>query len=371
MYPVKPSFLQAAMLIMLSVGLSNHVFIIPVLLQVAGRDSWLSVLVSSLPITLFILVVFLISKQLKTNTLAEWISNNLGKAGGFLFKLVSSVYFLQVSYFTFYDTAMWAKSSYLMESPMFVIGLILAFLSVFTACLGMRTLAFASGILLPLVVIFGFYVATVNMQYKDYNRLLPLFEHGYTPMFTGVFYCLAGWFEIALILFIQPYLASKFKLWQLLLLLFIMIGLTAGPLTGAITEFGPNEAEHMRYPAFEEWRIASLGKYITQTDFFSIYQWLAGSFTRISLAMYIAIVVWDIKKKRNLIFIILGVLMSISLIYPMNDSLFQNLLITLIFPVNFAYFSFLIIIALMAILIGKLRKKRRGNNAAVRGNSSS
>ncbi|MCM3784913.1 endospore germination permease [Neobacillus mesonae] len=370
MNPVKPGFLQAAMLIMLSVGLSNHVFIIPVLLQIAGRDSWLSVLISALPITVFVLILYYISKHMDQQTFAEWFTNRIGRLGGILFKLVTTAYFLQVCYFTFYDTAMWAKSSYLTQTPIFVTGLALAILCAFAASSGLRTLSFAAGILLPFVVIFGFYVAIVNVQFKDYSRLLPLIEHGWKPLFGGVFYSLSGLFEIAIILFIGPYLKKGYKLWHLLLLMIIMIGLTTGPLIGAIVEFSPGEALKMRYPAFEEWRIASLGKYISQTDFFSIYQWLAGSFTRIGLAMYIAVEVWNIRKRRTAVFIILSLLLSLTLLYPMNDSIFQRLLMTYIFPMNFIYFSFLILVALLAVCIGALQKKRRKPHAAPEENRS-
>ena len=50
-------------------------------------------------------------------------------------------------------------------------------------------------------------------------------------------------------------------------MLAILVGLTLGPLIGAITEFGPNEATKQRYPAYEEWGLVTIGRYIEHLDF--------------------------------------------------------------------------------------------------------
>ncbi|MNO84637.1 hypothetical protein D3C76_759840 [compost metagenome] len=46
---LKPTIIQAIMTIMLTVGITNHVFIIPALLQSALRDAWVAVLISGIP----------------------------------------------------------------------------------------------------------------------------------------------------------------------------------------------------------------------------------------------------------------------------------------------------------------------------------
>src|SRR5207253_7154220 len=77
------------------------------------------------------------------------------------------------------------------------------------------------------------------------------------------------------------------------------VWLTLGPLIGAITEFGPTEAAKQMYPAYEEWAIVSIGRFIEHLDFFSIYQWLSGNFIRVSLFLFIALETLRFKNKRN------------------------------------------------------------------------
>ncbi|WP_145410032.1 GerAB/ArcD/ProY family transporter [Paenibacillus xylanexedens] len=365
MKPTQPSFLQALMLMMLTVGLVSHVLIIPALLTAAKRDAWISVLLSAGPFLLFTLMLAYVSRHLEYQTFNNWLSNHLGKPIGLLFRIGNSLFFLSLIYFTLHDTTTWTKTNYLQDTPVIATTIALMAVCGYTAYKGIRTLAFTAGLLLPLVVLLGFYVAIVNMQYKDYSRLLPVLEHGWSPVMDGTLYCLAGMFELLFIWYIQPHLRSRIRIWQYLLLACIIVGLTLGPLIGAIVEFDPYEAARMRYPAFEEWRIASLGKYIAQTDFFSIYQWLAGSFTRISLGMYIVVEIWNIKNAytRKAAFSALTVVFIMTMLHPLDDITFEYLLVHVIFPVNVLYLSSLAVVATFTAWFSSRAQRRKQHGA--------
>ncbi|MFR9721672.1 hypothetical protein ACL00X_20305, partial [Aeromonas diversa] len=74
--------------------------------------------------------------------------------------------------------------------------------------------------------------------------------------------------------------------------------LTLGPTIGAIAEFGPFVAAKQRYPAFEEWRLVSIGRYIEHLDFLSVYQWFVGAFIRLSLLCFLTPDVLQISNKK-------------------------------------------------------------------------
>ena len=365
MKPRQPSFLQAMMLIMLSVGLISHVLIIPALLSAAKRDSWISVLLSAGPYLVFALMLAYVTRFLQHQTLHEWLTSHLGKPLGLLLQIGNSLFFLSVIYFTLHDTTTWAKTSYLTETPVLATSIALMSLCAYAAYKGIRSLAFTAGLVLPLVVVLGFYVAIVNTQYRDYGGLLPVLEQGWQPVFHGMMYSLSGMFELLFIWYIQPHLAKRIRVWQYVMLAFIILGLTLGPLIGAIVEFNPFEAAKMRYPAFEEWRIASLGKYIAQTDFFSIYQWLAGSFTRISLAMYIVVEIWNIKSatRRLISMVTIAVLFILSMVYRLDDMTFEKLLVDYVFPINLIYLSGLAIIATTVGFVSSRHQRRKHHGA--------
>lgn len=79
----KPTKLQAVMTLILTVGITNHVFIIPALLQIAKRDAWLSVLLALIPYALMIGLLLFASSRIGTQRLPEWIRHRLGRIPAF------------------------------------------------------------------------------------------------------------------------------------------------------------------------------------------------------------------------------------------------------------------------------------------------
>src|SRR5690606_22187538 len=140
-------------------------------------------------------------------------------------------------------------------------------------------------ILLPFVIVFGDFVMTANLPAKNYSLILPIAEHGWQPVFLGGLYVGGGLVELIVILLLQQELKKKVALWKLWLLSLFLVLLVFGPVLGAIAEFGPAEAARLRYPAFEEWRLVTIGNYIRHVDFFSIFQWLSGAFVRIAVSL--------------------------------------------------------------------------------------
>ena len=141
--------------------------------------------------------------------------------------------------------------------------------------------------------------------------------------------------------------------------------MTLGPLIGAITEFGPIEAAKQRYPAYEEWGIATIGRFIEHVDFFSIYQWLTGAFIRIVVFLYIVADLLNISGDRKRIStIIIPPFLFVCLILTLiKDNFFlevnkhQFLILTFFFFVAFSIF-----LAIVARFPGKTSKNSSHEN---------
>ncbi|MNM67453.1 Spore germination protein [compost metagenome] len=356
----KPTKLHAIMTLMLTIGITNHVFIIPALLQMAKRDAWFSVLLAAVPFAIMVCLIGFASSRIGTQPLPEWIRQQLGRIPAFLFQCIIIVYFFATAWSSLFDTVMWMKVTFLPYTPVLATSLILILLCFIGALKGMKTIAIASGILLPLVVLLGFYVAIVNIEYKDYSLLFPLFEQGWNPVFKGVLYACSGLFEVFFIFFLHPYLPAPLDKKRFIVFAFILFGLTLGPLTGAIAEFNPFEAAIQRYPAYEEWRIAGFGKYVSQTDFFSIYQWLSGSCIRISFALIVIADMWKRRSTRwrpSLLAILAVILVPLSC-YTLSDIAFQHLMIRYVFPAN-AYLILCLTLIISVAAMFRSRKKGR------------
>ncbi|MEK8131309.1 endospore germination permease [Paenibacillus filicis] len=351
---------QAVMIIMTFVGLMNHVLIIPVMLDAARRDAWVSALVSVLPYMLWIAMLAYIVRSSGQKPMAAWIRSQGGRASDLIIRILLGGYLLIVMLITLKDTIFWAKDSYLPETPTVVLCLLLCLLCFFAARSGFMAIAVITGILLPIIVLLGFFVGIGNAPNKDYSFLFPIFEHGYIPMLQGCVPALAGFGELTLFLFIQHHVSTRVRFVHLALTGLILVGLTLGPVTGAIAEFGTNEAIKQRYPVFEQWKLLIIAHNIERLDFLSIYQWYAGAFVRISTSLCI-FAEWtgmtrSTRRKDIGMLAVLSVL-SVSALYPFTDNAFYLWLKNQYF---WGALGLLILITIWLYVLARLSKRKEG-----------
>lgn len=290
-------FWPVFMMLTLSVGLSSHVLVLPSVLEVSGRDSWMCGIIAFVVLVPWTLIfVTGTMKRTKQINLREWLRTRMSPFGAWLIILPTILVLLHSSFQTFVETVSWTSSTYLPDTPLLVIMISLLTLIGWAAYSGLRAIAYMSCLLLPAVVILGDFVMSANMPNKNYALLLPMFEGGLGPSLHGSLYAISCMMELSAILFIQHHLRGRIKHWQMILQLAFIMLLMLGPTIGALTQFGPAEADKLLFPAFAQWRLVSIGKYIEHVDFFAIYQWLSGAFVRISLGMVIAIELIQLRK---------------------------------------------------------------------------
>lgn len=99
-----------------------------------------------------------------------------------------------------------------------------------------------------------------------------------------------------------------------------------GPIIGSITEFGPVQAAKISNPAYAQWRLLTMGKYLNRLDFLSIYQWLSGAFIRVSLSIFLMGELFQIKSRKikNIVLIAISVSLIIALCIPIDIPAYRN-----------------------------------------------
>lgn len=318
------SLLGIFFIMLLALGITNHVIMIPILLQTAGRDAWFGVLMSMVLHIAWVYIIYFIMKRTNQQPIFPWFKERFGSVLTWIFIIVTTVYFFLMALVMLRETTTWLRVSYLPETPTSVVSIVIILLCIYVANKGIRSIAIISGILIPFVWILGHFVAVVNLQYKDYSLLTPLFVDGYKPMLKSMAIGLGGFMEIIILIFIQQHMSRKLSYLSIVILSVLLGGLTIGPLMGAIANFGPTIASQSRYPAYEQWMLVTITKYFTHVDFLALYQWMSGALIRISLFLFIISGSIPFKKpKRRLLFLLLlGALLSgVSLIPSVDHEL--------------------------------------------------
>ncbi|WP_341299492.1 endospore germination permease [Lysinibacillus sp. FSL H8-0500] len=343
--------LHVIFLSMTVIGLKNHVTILPPLLDTAQRDGWLSVLFAAVILFFWLFLLVYVQKKTQQKPIGDWLHQKIGKIGATIVIYTIAIYLIIVTAFTMVETLQWVNTTFLPQTPVIILLFIYTILCILLVTTSLQTMVILNVFVLFGVVVFGFFVAFTNIQVKNYDLLRPFFEHGFEPVIKGMIFPASGFIELFILLFLQHQYKERIRWYHFAIMLFILTGLTLGPLIGAITEFGPVEAAKQRYPAYEEWGLVTIGRYIEHLDFFSIYQWLTGTFIRVSFLLYIVADLLKMTGNPKRIWNMLAppfFIICLPLIM-LNENLFLkikgNYILTTTFIFFFALSIFFVIIA--------------------------
>ncbi|MFB5282483.1 endospore germination permease [Peribacillus sp. Hz7] len=356
------SILQVSFLFMTAIGLKNHVTVIPHLVSAGKRDAWMSVVFSVLCILIWGFLLRYIYKATAPQNVFEWIGEQTNKKVGRIISILTSLFCIFLAAISLKELVAWTAVTYLPFTPSFALITSLVVLCLFLALTSLQTIVMVNTLVLMAVIVFGFFVGFANLQHKDFTLLKPVLEHGFEPVIHGMIFPLSGLIELIAFLFLQHKLHGKVTYKTFVINVFILAWLILGPLIGAIIEFGPLEAARQKYPAFEEWGLVSLGRFIEHVDFLSIYQWITGSFIRITFFLFLAIEVLALKDstKRKWVMIIYSVIIIAANLIPTNDIVLRHLIGRVFMPLTF-YFLFALSILIGLFVFMKNRTKRRMN----------
>ncbi|MBO9129022.1 endospore germination permease [Bacillus sp. 165] len=350
---------QLLFLLILSTGLLNHVLLIPSLLQASGRDSWVSVLVSYPVALLLIVCIYYIAKHTREGFFAA-VRKRFGSIMYYILGAPVILFLIVSSYITLKDLIIWLNAYFLADTPQLLITILLIIVCFIVTLAGIKHMAISAGMLFLFVVLFGTFIALTNTTQKDPSLLFPIMSNGTMPVAKGMIYTLSGLLEVYLIVLLQPYMQDTLKMKHLIILVTFLAILILGPLSAAIMEFGPTEANNMRYPAYEEWRILSIGEYISHLDFFALYQWLSGAIIRVGLFMFLAGAFFTKKIQHYKLNLFLVIFLYMSLLFALlmlkiETYFFYEWLYRYFFPACMIFFVGQILLSTLIVIFMKKR----------------
>jgi|SRR5690625_1181850 len=274
---------QTLFILVMTLPIMGHVVILPIMLDVAGRDIIISILLSLPVALLFAYAIFRIRLKYPGEKAEVIFEDLLGKWGGRFLRLIFIVYFLFLTILSFASLIDFVYISFFPETP--IIALIIWFLIFFlyTAAKGYRGIALTAGLLALIGIVTGHTITLMDSKFKDWNEMLPLLEFGFAPSIWGGLILTSIWMELLLLLCI-PIKNIKEKRFYL----FWVVGILINVLTmfstanGVITIFGVDQAENFTYPAQEIVRLINLS-FIDRFDIYGMVLMTFGVYIRCSL----------------------------------------------------------------------------------------
>lgn len=350
---------QLFFVLILFIGISNHVLIMPHLLTTGKRDAWICVLVSYGFLLFWGFILHLIMKKNQQRLyLYDWIKARAGVIISRIFICILVAYVFAISAISFYDLVQSINIYFLPRTPSFVVMLPFLLISAWSAYSGLKSIVSVSAILLPFVWMLGIFVAWFTMNEKDYSYLFPILVDGYDPVIKGTIIILGGSADLLVLLLLQHHLKKSFSFLHLFFLITILAGLILGPTMGSLSSFGPAVASDMRFPAFEQWRLITLGEYISHVDFLAVFQLLSGEIIRVSLGLYLLadmVKSHTMPSRKKHVFAIFAILLGLLTLVPLSDMWVQTIIGRYFYPVAFISAVF---ISLALLIISHLPMKK-------------
>lgn len=327
---------QLFFVLILYIGISNHVLILPHLLVTGKRDAWICVLISYVFLLFWGLILYLIMKKNQQRlSLYDWIKARVGNAISRVFIGILVAYVFSITAISFYDLIQSINIYFLPRTPSFIVMLPFLLISAWSAYSGLKSIVYSSTILLPFVWMLGVFVALFTIEEKDYSFLFPILADGYNPVIKGIITILGGSADLLMLLLLQHHLKKSFTMINLFVLITILVGLILGPTMGSLASFGPAVASDMRFPAFEQWRLITLGEYISHVDFLAVFQFLSGEIIRVSLGLYLLsdmVNGYSLPTRKKYMFSMASLLLGLFTLIPLSDIWVQTIIGKYFYP---------------------------------------
>ncbi|TXK71942.1 endospore germination permease [Paenibacillus sp. N3.4] len=355
----KVSFLQVCMVLMMTVGFTNHVVVNPLILEASGRDAWISAFLAGVLFLPWCALLVLFMKKSGQQKLQPWLAVKTSPLVSWMIVIPLILLLFMIGGFTIVNTVRWTVTNYMPNTPKFILILALCVVCCFYAMSGIRMIAISAGIMLPFVVILGFFVAIANASEKDYSLLQPILENGWQPTVHGMIYAGGGFVELIMILAVQHRIKSNVQTWKLILLASFLIFITMGPIIGGITEFGYKEAAKQMESSYEQWRLLKFGN-IEHVDFFSEYQWLSGAIIRTSFSLFLLgeIIPFQSLKKQKRFILLITLSYILIAILPFEGYTSLMWMYHYYFPISLTVMLFLSAVCITISFFSGTRKER-------------
>lgn len=350
---------ETLFLLIMTIPIMGHVVILPLMLDVAGRDAWLSTLISIPAAIAFTYAIYRLRLNHPNVTTSHMIYDLVGKFFGTVLVVILVLYFLFLTILSFASLVDMVFIAFLPETPLVAIIIWFLIFFIYAAQKGIKRIALTATILAFIGLITGHTVTLMDSRKKDWSEIFPILEFGWSPVLFGTLILISIWIELLLLLCVPLQNVKEKRLllvWMVGIFLNVLMMLSTT--TGVITIFGMGQADNFVYPALEIVRIISLG-FIDRFDVYGLILMTFGCYIRCALFFRIA---YNLSKKQNTarwlkvtIFSIFAIITFFGTLYiskiefRLEEAIKVYTYMIILFPIPF-----------ILLLISHFKKKRSG-----------
>lgn len=346
----------------------GHVILLPEILDVAGRDGWLSVLIS-LPLgLLFGYAIYRFRIRHPEQDFHSVTVHLYGKLVGNVIVILLGTYFAWLGVLSVSRLADMVQIGFMPETPLWIIVASFMVACWYAVNKGMKTIAFAAGVLMVISIPIGYIVSILSVPLKDFHSLKPILEFGWSPAFIGALVIISVWMELLFLMVIpleKSGMEKIFRIWSFgiiwngLMILF--------PVTGVIMIFGLGQVSNSNYPALDTVRYISLG-FLDRFDLYAMLLMGFGCYIRTSIYLYLSYDLIVRKRLNQNGFRTIGVVALCVIIFAGSLYLVSDHLRLQMSTILYTYAIVLYPLPFLYVLLSRLKKTKLETGGATKMN---
>ncbi len=308
---------QNFFLIVLTLPIMGHVVLLPLAINLAGRDSWISALIAFPVGALFLFCLYRLRLYYTNEDSFESLKEIVGSFLSKITVIILIIYFIFLASLSLGSLVDMVSAVFLPQTPVWILVVSFLLLSINGALKDVKGIALTASILFFIVMFTGHSITFINFPERKLSDLLPLLEYGWKPVLLGAVLLSTIWIELLFMLMIPiRNIREKRFFWVALLGVFANMIMILSTMSGSIMTFGLGQTQHFVYPALEIVRIININ-FIDRLDIYGLILMTFGSYIRCSLFVRISCdrILYFLKERKTwkgiLVYLTVGMIVGV------------------------------------------------------------
>lgn len=341
----KISYTQTFYLLVNLVSATAVIYLPAISAQAAGRDAWMSPVVSTLPGVYLALVLVYLGRKYPGQTLIQYLQTTLGTWPGKIIGLGYIFFFLYSNAFVLREFGELMVSLVMPQTPLLVFHVLLILLCAWAIRGGLEILARTIELTYPFLLFLFFIVVILTVNQMNLLNLAPVLEDGIMPVLRSAI-APTGWRgEIILLAMFLPFLARQERAGSCAVMSVVFVGLILAAVALANTAVLGDTVARLNFPTFALIKEVSMGNFIEHIESVFLAIGVISIYGKIALFYYATVLgaaqLANLKDYRPLVFPI-GVLLAVLSIQVVENSLQLVHFLSFIWPFLAYVFEYLI-----------------------------
>ncbi len=350
------------MLLFLVITATDILFVPGIVAQTVRQSAWLVFISSSLTGLTALWIISKLGQRFPRLTLPQYSEIILGKISGKIISAAYVLFFLTVNILVNREFSEFLTNSLSIGTSMLILNTAIVLVSGYGAFKGIEVIIRMAQFVLPLFVFSFLFLFTLAVPNVDLEKLLPLFEGGFQPIFSGSIVPASFYGEIVVLVMLLPIVNHPQEVRRKALYTLLAItGFSALGTLIMLTVIGPDLMGHLLFPLWYLARAIEFKSYIQRIEGLVFPLWITGVVVKSTVFYYLACLataqVLGLKTHKTVVCVFAPVqIMAATFLF---GNMFQ------LYDVLNKYWPplglvFEVVLPLLLLMIAALRKKRQG-----------